>query len=138
MAAQRVDWDSLSPDDRFNSHCKPLIAEFQRFMKRLRKCAAGLRYVLVVERHKSGDPHLHLLLHENIEPVRWRAIDAAWNWGFHKSTLVPPDEGGAHAAYVAKYLTKSAANKVRASLHYGATADARSAPNVSSRHRCKF
>lgn len=120
LSAQRLDWDRLEPDDRFKEQCKPLIAEFQRFMKRLRKHAPGLRFILVVERHKSGEPHLHMLLHEAQHPVRWKHIDAAWKWGFHVSKLVA--EGPAAAAYVSKYLTKSAAARVRASVGYGASA----------------
>lgn len=129
IAEQGLIWDRLEPDDRFNQQCKPLVAEFQRFMKRLRKrSGASVRYCLVVERHKSGDPHLHLLLHEREGVARWRDIDAAWAWGFHKSNLVQAEDARAAANYAAKYLTKSAANRIRASRHYGGTADARGDP----------
>lgn len=121
LAEQGLQWDLLQPDDRFREQCKPLIREFQLFMKRLRKGCKGLRYFLVVERHKSGDPHLHLLLHETLQPVRWKAINAAWHWGFHKSNLV--DDARSAANYAAKYLTKSAACRIRASVRYGASAD---------------
>lgn len=130
IAEQGLWFDNLAPDDRFNQQCKPLIEEYQRFMKRLRKrSGASVRYCLVVERHKSGDPHLHLLLHEVEGNVRWRDIDGCWTWGFHKSNLVQAEDAQAAANYAAKYLTKSAANRIRASRHYGTTADARVAPS---------
>lgn len=124
LAEQGFIWDQLEPADRLSTQCKPLIAEFQRFMKRLRKkSCAGLRYCLVVERHKSGDPHLHMLLHEVTGKLLWRQIDDCWNWGFHKSNLVQSEDASRAANYAAKYLTKSAATKIRASRNYGSTAE---------------
>lgn len=128
IAEQGLSWDLLKPDDRFKCLCAPLIHEFQKFMKRLRKKADGIRYVLVVEQHKSGDPHLHCLIHETASPVRWRDVDACWRWGFHKTYLV--QEAEAAAWYVAKYLTKSAATRLRASLRYGRDADPPEVPAV--------
>lgn len=122
-------WDNskkpnyISPRERWRIQCEPLLREHQLFMKRLRKSAPGLRYFLVVEEHKSGLPHLHMLLHESVKPVRWKDIDAAWHLGFHVSKLVGSSgtkwEG---ANYVTKYLTKSA-SILRSSLRYGKSDD---------------
>lgn len=120
LAAQGLSWDRLDPDDAFKERCKPLTHECQLWVKRLRKRAEGLRYCLVVERHKSGLPHVHVLVHETREAIRHRQLSDAWSWGFVKFNLVRDEEGPQAARYVAKYLSKSAATRVKASLRYGA------------------
>lgn len=117
-------WEKLSSAERFSAHCKQVYGDFQKYLKRLRKGGAILRYVVVFERHTGGGmahgmPHLHALIHETSEPVRHRALQEQWQLGFSSFKLV--DDSGAHAAYVCKYLTKEAGNKVRASLKYGLT-----------------
>lgn len=119
LAAQGFDWDRLEPDDAFKERCKPLTHECQLWVKRLRKRTAGLRYCLVVERHKSGLPHVHVLIHESGQAIRHRQLAECWTWGFVKFNLVRDEEGPQAARYVAKYLSKSAATRVKASLRYG-------------------
>lgn len=91
------------------------------FLKRIRKnSGASLRYLLVVEKHKSGRPHLHALFHEGVSgSITWRHVDQAWGQGFHKTVLVDKTKPSP-AAYVTKYLTKSLEARVRASQRYGA------------------
>lgn len=120
LARQGIDLGSLDPDDAFKEHCKPLTGECQRYLKRLRRQAKGLRFCLVVERHKSGLPHAHLVVHERGEPIRHAKLQEAWSWGFSKFNLVAEGENHLAARYVAKYLAKNAACRVKASLRYGA------------------
>lgn len=119
LSRSGVSYDDLPPDEAFKERCRPLIAELQRYLKRLRKGHPGLRHLVVVERHKSGDPHLHLLVHETAGPVRHAQLTAKWAWGFSKFNLVA--EGGSSKAvgYVTKYLTKSLNHRVIASKSYG-------------------
>lgn len=93
-----------------------IVEEIQKFLKRIRKNSkAKLRYMLVQELHKSGEPHYHLLIHE-VEGVLTKAVlQAAWRWGFSQAKLADPKT----AIYVCKYLTKSSGARVRASLGYG-------------------
>jgi len=73
----------------------------------------------IVELHKSGLPHLHMLLFEQRQgQVTKRDIERAWGWGFVKAKLtVEPEEC---AKYVVKYMSKAGAEcTVRASLHFG-------------------
>ena len=88
-----------------------------------------LRYVLVAEAHKTGLPHYHLLIHEVLHsrPVRARHIQLNWRHGFSQCKLVAQDDENRTAAYVAKYLSKSALARVRASVGYGHVPD-RNAP----------
>lgn len=119
LARSGVRYDDLSPDEAFKERVRPLTAELQRYLKRLRKSHAGLRHMVVVERHKSGDPHLHLMLHETLGPIRHKQLTAKWDWGFSKFNLVA--EGGSSKAvgYVTKYLTKDLNHRVISSLRYG-------------------
>jgi hypothetical protein len=95
------------------------VVEFQRYCKRLRKEGCGLRYMLIIEKHASGLPHLHALMHETDSPIRHRQLNDQWTWGFSTHKLIPSDDNGKAAAYVCKYLSKEMASRVRASTQYG-------------------
>lgn len=95
-------------------------ARATEYFKTLRKTRdASFRYVLVTECHKSGLPHLHLLLHETDEsrPVRKTTLQEEWTLGFSSFKLVDTDPRA--AGYVTKYISKSMMARVRASIGYG-------------------
>lgn len=108
---------ALEPAEQFRLVAAQLNMEATRFFKRLRKQGAAFRYLLVTEAHKSGDPHLHLLLHESGEPVRKATLESHWNVGFSQWKLVGNERGA--AVYVCKYLAKDALTRVRSSQRYG-------------------
>lgn len=110
---------NMESDEAFSEICRPVLAEYTRFLKRVRKHAPGLRHLCVVEKHKSGLPHLHFLLHETSSSVTHRQLTAAWTWGFSKFKLVPVNEQSSVARYACKYLAKSMLSRIRASLGYG-------------------
>lgn len=93
--------------------------EVTRYMKRLRKKATDrLRFVCVTEYHKSGLPHYHILVHEQVRGcVTHRALSKTWTWGFEKWRVAPNEPR--IAGYLCKYLTKSNVARVRASVRYG-------------------
>lgn len=121
--SRAVDLTQLSPSERFARLVHAHGPEVQRYLKRVRKNSHTLiRYLSVWEQHKSGYPHVHMLLHEvhKSEPVRHRVLTDAWTGGFSKWKLCRLDESAAAAKYVAKYLTKSGTvARVRASVLYG-------------------
>jgi hypothetical protein len=123
LAAQAIDFDAMSERDRFREQVNIINQEITLWLKRLRKQSnAPLRYVLVAERHKSGLPHFHALLHEMDEstPVRAALIKSQWRFGFSQCKLVAQGENPQKAArYVSKYLSKDALARVRASVGYG-------------------
>lgn len=88
-------------------------------LKRLRKevGAGSVRYLIVCEAHKSGLPHYHALLHETSStlPIRKSVLNDFWRLGFSQWRLARPEA----ARYVAKYLSKAALARVRASRQYG-------------------
>jgi len=109
----------LSPIDRTRILASVLAPEVTRWLKRVRKeSGVPLRYLLVVEPHKDGFPHFHLLLHELGQPVGKRLLEAKWKWGFTKFKLIERGQTK-EAAYVCKYLTKHEQTRVRASRAYG-------------------
>jgi len=61
---------------------------------------------------------MHVLVHEALGKVTKRELEASWRSGFSHWRLVPVGDTRA-AAYVTKYLTKSALTRVRASQRYG-------------------
>lgn len=138
-AKAAVTWETLSEADKFKRHCREISPEITRWLKRVRKqSGAPLRYALVVERHVSGEPHFHALVHEvdQTKPVTYRQIVGAWRWGFAHSKLVHMDEGLSVHWYVAKYLAKSSLARVRASRHYGNAVPLMHQPGFRSSGTC--
>lgn len=104
-----------SSSDEFAERAKQMGIEVTKWLKRLRSKGAAFNYLLVVEAHKSGLPHVHLLIHE-IRDCTYRTLTEAWPLGFAHAKLV---EGPVAARYVTKYLVKSTLARVRASQGYG-------------------
>ena len=119
--ARHVEFDALSDCAQFAMRHVAISAELTKWLKRVRKSSgANLRYCLVAERHKSGLPHYHVLIHETrvSKPVRYRDLSDTWHLGFTKFNLVKDTRA---AQYVCKYLSKDASARVRASIAYGRT-----------------
>lgn len=105
-------------DARIFSESVAVIGEeITRFLKRVRK-TTGFRYIVVSERHKSGLPHFHMLLHEYDAQIAKRLLEAQWRYGFSHWRLVNVDQPR-QVGYVTKYLAKDALTRVRASFRYG-------------------
>lgn len=109
-------WDDEHCDYRFALVRDEVVHEVQKFWKRMRKAKCRFDYFVVIERHKSGLPHLHFLLHEK-ETIRKREIKAAWELGFVQCNLVK--QSAKAAFYCAKYLSKSFQSRQMASIKYG-------------------
>lgn len=118
------DWmDDPKCDFRFGLLRDQLVGECQRYWKRLRAAGHRFKYFLVFERHKSGEPHMHWLLHEEGEPILKRHLTSQWPLGFAKVKLVgrkkrqhvSPERA---AWYVAKYLGKAVQSRQIASRSY--------------------
>lgn len=107
--------DTWSSSDEFAERAKQMGIEVTKWLKRMRSRGASFNYLLVVEAHKSGLPHVHLLIHE-IRDCTYRTLTETWSLGFAHAKLV---EGAVAARYVTKYLVKSVLARVRASQHYG-------------------
>jgi hypothetical protein len=116
-------WLDPQCDYRFSLVRPFLVADLQRYWKRLRKAGHRFSYLVAIERHKSGQPHLHWLLHETASPIRKRELQAQWPFGYSKVVIV----GGRSkrsaspkraAFYVVKYLSKSNQSRQIASAGY--------------------
>lgn len=107
----------LTPEEQYKLLAKVLNIELTLMLKRVRKKNGPFRYFAVFERHKDGFPHLHLFIHEKLQPLTKSAIQAEWRLGFSQCKLV--EQGPKAAFYAAKYLAKEAATRVRASVRYG-------------------
>lgn len=119
LAAGGTDLALLSATEQREELSREYGAEITKYFKRVRKnSGAPLRYILVQEPHKTGLPHFHALIHETNpnNPVRHRTLSTGWKLGYTQFKLC---EGSKTAWYVAKYLTKHAGTRVRASLRYG-------------------
>jgi len=115
-----IDYDLLDASEQFSLIVGQIGRDITKYIKRLRKqSGATLRYLLVVEKHQSGLPHFHMLVHEpNIDQsIGERELRKQWTFGFSKWKLADQK----HPGYVCKYISKSAESRVRASLHYGTT-----------------
>jgi len=120
--ATAVPWNTLSDEERFRRVANTSLKEVTKYIKRVRKQAdVPLRYITVTERHKSGLPHFHMLIHEvELKPVRHSLLSKQWqSLGFEKWRLVPFDQLRQAERYCAKYLAKDAQTRIRASQLYG-------------------
>lgn len=116
-------WEDQSCDARFLAVRKELVGEVQRFAKRLRKAGHRFKYLLVFERHKSGLPHMHFLLHEQEGKIRKKDIQAQWHLGFSNVSIVGGKSSKAAAPeaaawYAVKYLNKAVVGRPLASQDY--------------------
>ncbi len=118
LAVQGDDYDCLRVEERERQLLKEIAPEITKFFKRVRKnSGAKMTYLTVSERHKSGEPHFHCLVHERgTDPVTHRTLSAGWKLGFTNFKLCKSDRD---PMYVCKYITKSAVARVRASVGYG-------------------
>jgi len=117
LAKGRTDFDALPPVQQFDELAKHGGQHVTWWLKRLRKNSGErLRYLAVVEAHKSGLPHWHILIHEMAGPIRYADLKDTWPLGFDAYKLV---ENPSAAGYVCKYLSKDMRARVRASLGYG-------------------
>ena len=116
-------WEDPLCDYRFEFVRREVRLDIQRYWKRLRKAGHKLRYLVVIERHKSGLPHVHWLVHETSAPIRKRELQAHWPFGYTKVTVVGGRSKKAAAParaawYVVKYLSKSVQARQMASQTY--------------------
>jgi len=114
-------WEQLSKEQRSTKLADQANKYVTLWIKRVRKdTGPGVRYISVIELHKDGTPHGHLLVHEAREgQVLHRHLTDQWSYGFSNAKLV--EDGPIAARYVAKYLAKSPISRVRASVGYGQT-----------------
>lgn len=109
---------------------------------------AEFSYLLVAEKHKSGRPHWHVLLHEKhafalIRSAEYyvtrkgvvRVDDKAmirkhWRFGFTQFELCRDHRS---AGYLCKYLAKDMLWRVRASIGYGEEIDDQSKSDIEGR-----
>lgn len=114
-----VDFDELSYKEQFIKEHNVISRWLTLYLKRVRKeSGARLRYLLVAEAHKSGLPHYHMLIHEpdDLSCVRYDTLKRQWPNGFTAWKLLSDPR---KATYLCKYLSKSGAARVRASIGYG-------------------
>ncbi len=113
------EFGEISEDETFKAMASQATPELTNWLKRIRKnSGARIRYLLVCEKHKSGVPHWHVLIHEYDGKVTKAKLEAAWRYGFSHFRLVHREQTRT-AWYVCKYLSKSALARVRASQSYG-------------------
>lgn len=121
MNRQGIDYEKLPFDEQFRLRVAVASPYITRYIKRVRKeSEAPLRYLWVSEAHQSGNPHFHALLHEVAPDTRvtHSCLAGQWPHGFTKWKLVKDLDAG---LYLTKYLSKSTATRVRASVDYGKT-----------------
>lgn len=118
-ANQGVDFETLDAEEQFALRHAEISREITLYLKRCRKVSgARMRYLFVAEKHASGAPHYHALIHEvpGSAPVRYDLLKDQWKLGFSQFKLC---NNTREASYLCKYLAKSAAARVRASVGYG-------------------
>ena len=129
----------LANAEKFDLWRPHVVAEVQRFWKRLRKAGYRFRYVCALEDHKDGVPHVHALVHmdagsclpdwtHELATTKGRTVSVPvantifsewWGHGFTLTKGPIAKEDAAPAFYVGKYLSKSRGGRVHASGRYG-------------------
>lgn len=115
------DFDALSEGQQFLLRHREINVEITKYLKRIRKASeTPFRYICVLEKHKTGLPHYHLLVHEMVEgSVKSDDLASKWELGIEYWRVVEEAEKKDTASYVCKYLSKANEARVRASLRYG-------------------
>lgn len=127
--ARAIPADEIVGEREDRAQFEECAREITLYLKRVRKnTGARIRYILVAERHKSGLPHFHALIHEVTGSVKYEDLRSQWHHGFGMWKLVRDE---AAAFYVVKYLGKAQDARVRASLHYGRQPGIRANPIAS-------
>lgn len=105
-------------DTQLHYRHQAAAVEITKMWKRLRKAGHRFRYFLVLEAHKTMLPHYHCLVFEQAgPPIAKRTLEAEWEaFGFSQWRLATDMRA---VRYAAKYLGKSSAARVRASLNFG-------------------
>ena len=116
-------WEDPECDYRFGFVRDEVVVELQRYWKRLRKAGHAFRYLVAIERHQDGEPHVHWLLHEQERPIRKRDLQSHWPWGHSVVSVVGGRSRKAAipskaAWYVVKYLSKDRQSRQIASRGY--------------------
>lgn len=119
-------WDDPACNERFRLHRKVIVHELQKFFKRLRKAGMKFKYIVAMERHKDGWPHVHWLLHEVGEKILHKDLVQQWQHGFVKVKLVGGYDRKRRRTlspvfasyYVTKYLAKDYQSRQIASIGY--------------------
>lgn len=114
-------FETLSEQDQFAERHKEISREITLWLKRVRKVSgAPLRVLVVVEKHESGLPHYHLLVHETspLEPVTYRQLSNQWPHGHSMFKLLEPNDVKS-CWYVTKYLADNPLARIRSSVDYG-------------------
>lgn len=118
-SAGGFDLDRCSDEEIFAARHRIISRWLTLYLKRVRKQAkVPFRYLLVCEKHKSGLPHYHILVHEDgpLREIPKRILQEQWPHGFTRWKLVEDRRQG---AYLTKYLSKTLEARVRASRFYG-------------------
>lgn len=115
-AAKSVVFETLSLKEQLSEIHAVISREITLMFKRLRKAGYKFRYLSVLETHKSGLPHYHLMIFERGTPVPKVDLEKNWSHGFSSFRLVNDQRG---ACYAAKYISKTNVARVRASVGFG-------------------
>jgi len=131
-ARRQVAWETLDEGEKFIRLQVELGKVVTLWLKRLRKAGHRFRYLLTFEAHKSGFPHVHVVIHELSTEIRKRVLDASWRIGFAKFKLLPRGDEARAVRYVTKYIAKNGAARVRASIRYGVAGSHTTADGVGA------
>lgn len=119
-----LDADFDEQQREFALRCQGGLSLVTKFWKNLRKPQAGeepirIKYLVTCERHISGLPHFHALIHERAGTCTYRRLASRWTrYGFMKANLV--DVHSKAARYVTKYVAKDMLGlRIHASERYG-------------------
>jgi hypothetical protein len=111
-----LDFQELHDDDPEKQRLKKLSAEYlRRCFSKLRvylgrEYGTSIKYICVLELHKSGMPHLHLLVDRYI-PIEW--LRKSWTHvGGGFEIKIKRVQVRSAAAYISKYLSKQLRMKV--------------------------
>lgn len=116
-------WADPYCDERFKLVCNEFHQEVRKYFRRLRHAGVNFKYFLVYERHKSGLPHAHFIIHEDGGRILKKMLRSHWPCGFMAASLIGGRSRNAPAPeraawYAVKYLTKSRQARVKASPGY--------------------
>lgn len=120
----RPHYHNLPESERAKASAWCIKRNWDRLFKRIRRIVQGAQYVRVIEQHKSGCLHVHLLLGRYLDDIKTvykygtteidycyspavRKACTATGFGYMTSCYNLYGGSGGAVAYVSKYLTKA-------------------------------
>ena len=108
---RKIAFTTLTTHEKLSAHQSASLfaSQWPRLRKRARRESGGGEYLMVIELHKSGKIHMHMLDTFQLTQTWWKKNARAVGLGYMAESEFARTIGGV-TSYVSKYVTKGLSN----------------------------